>query len=232
MTFLTEKNLEKIKNEINMLEEKYSRYKNSVKLLAVSKAKSIELIQLAYKQGQNNFGENYLQEALEKIENLRLVSPAIIWHFIGRLQSNKAKLAAQNFDWIQTVDSLKLAEKLSHFRLESQPKLNICIQVNITAEPKKSGVSLGEVSSLAEKIMQLPKLKLRGLMAIGFADMKYLEENKRLYQDLNKVFQDLKLSYLSIDTLSIGMSQDLELAIANGSTMVRVGRAIFGEREL
>lgn len=203
---------------------------NGIDLLAVSKTKPINLIQQAYDSGQRNFAENYLQEAVEKIAQLKSDYPDIVWHFIGKLQSNKAKLAAENFDWVQSIDSLKLAEKLNKLRPENLPVLNICIQVNITNEPQKSGVSMSEINQLAEKISQLPRLRLRGLMAMGYAGANNMAKNKVCYQNLYQVFQCLKSNYSSIDTLSLGMSQDMALAIEHGSTMVRVGTAIFGER--
>lgn len=225
------KNLQHIDTQINLLAQQYHQVPNNINLLAVSKTKPVDLIQQAYDWGQRNFAENYLQEAVEKIAQLKSNYPDIVWHFIGKLQSNKAKIAAETFDWVQSIDSLKLAEKLNKFRPENLPVLNICIQVNITNESQKSGVAISEINQLAEKISQLPRLKLRGLMAMGYAGANNMAKNKACYQNLYQVFQGLKSNYSSIDTLSLGMSQDMALAIEHGSTMVRVGTAIFGERK-
>ena len=225
---LIEDNLHHIQNKIHVLEQKNNREKNVVALLAVSKAKPVKLIQQAYAAGQKCFGENYVQEALEKIEVLTPVLPSVEWHLIGKLQSNKAKQVAEKFDWVQTIDSIRLAKKLNDFRLDHLPQLNVCIQVNMTDELQKSGVALDEVKVLAKQINQLPKLQLRGLMAIGFFGDD--QKNKSIYQRLHDGFLALKSDFPSVDTLSLGMSEDMALAIEHGSTMVRIGRAIFGSR--
>ena len=190
-----------------------------VTLLAVSKGHAIELIREAVAAGQNAFGENYVQDALPKIEAL----PQAEWHLIGPLQSNKTRAAAEHFDWVQTLDREKIARRLSDQRPAHRPALNVLIQANISGEATKSGVRAEDIEALAAAVAALPRLRLRGLMAIpqpgdasGFSRMKAL-------------FDRLKPRF-GMDTLSMGMSDDLEAAIAAGSTMVRVGTAIFGER--
>lgn len=227
---LIKNKLQSIKTNINFLEKKYARSSHTIELLAVSKTKSVELIQQAYDAGQRSFGENYVQEAIEKINYFKSVARLITWHFIGSLQSNKARVVAENFNWVQTIDSIKLAEKLNAFRPDDLDKLNVCIQVNISDESQKSGIKFSELDKLVFEIEKLPRLRLRGLMAIGFAN--HPKENKKAYENLYKAFQALKLNYDSVDTLSLGMSQDMALAIEHGSTMVRIGRAIFGERKV
>ena len=190
-----------------------------VTLLAVSKGQGVERIREALAAGQQAFGENYLQDALPKMDAL----PPLEWHLIGALQSNKTRVAAERFDWIQTVDREKIARRLSDQRPVHRPALNVLVQVNISGEPTKSGVRPEEAESLAAAIAAMPRLRLRGLMAIprpgdtaGFARMK------ALFDRLGPRF--------GMDTLSMGMSDDLEAAVAAGSTMVRVGTAIFGQR--
>jgi len=190
-----------------------------VTLLAVSKGHGIARIREAVTAGQHAFGENYVQDALEKIDAL----PQLEWHLIGPLQSNKTRPAAERFDWVQTVDREKIARRLSDQRPAHRPPLNVLIQVNISGEQTKGGVAPHEVRELARKVAALPRLRLRGLMAIpapgAHAD---LQKMKKLYDELRPEF--------GMDTLSMGMSDDLEAAIAAGSTMVRIGTAIFGQR--
>lgn len=192
-----------------------------VTLLAVSKTQPLERIEEALAAGQKAFGENYVQEALQKMAGL----PALEWHLIGPLQSNKTRLAAERFDWVQTVASEKIARRLSEQRPAGLAPLNVLIQVNVSAEETKSGVALPEVSALASAISALPRLKLRGLMAIPEPGA-----DRAQYRSVKKAFDQLKTQF-ALDTLSMGMSDDLELAIAEGSTMVRVGTAIFGQRK-
>ena len=190
-----------------------------VTLLAVSKGHGIARIREAVAAGQHAFGENYVQDALEKIDAL----PQLEWHLIGPLQSNKTRPAAERFDWVQTVDREKIARRLSDQRPAHRPPLNLLIQGNISGERTKGGVAPHGVRELARKVSALPRLRLRGLMAIpapgAHAD---LQKMKKLYDELRPEF--------GMDTLSMGMSDDLEAAIAAGSTMVRVGTAIFGQR--
>jgi PLP dependent protein len=192
-----------------------------VTLLAVSKGQSLERIKDAVAAGQKAFGENYVQEAVQKMDAL----PKLEWHLIGPLQSNKTRLAAERFDWVQTVASEKIARRLSEQRPAGLASLNVLIQVNVSAEETKSGVALPEVPALASAISALPRLKLRGLMAIPEPGA-----DRARYRSVKKVFDELKTQF-ALDTLSMGMSDDLDVAIAEGSTMVRVGTAIFGQRK-
>jgi len=196
-----------------------------VTLLAVSKAQPLERIQEAVAAGQKAFGENYVQEAVQKMEGMPASFSPLEWHLIGPLQSNKTRLAAERFDWVQTVASEKIARRLSEQRPAGLAPLNVLIQVNVSAEETKRGVALPEVAALARAISALPRLKLRGLMAIPEPGA-----DPARYRSVKKVFDELK-SQFALDTLSMGMSDDLDLAIAEGSTMVRVGTAIFGERK-
>jgi pyridoxal phosphate enzyme (YggS family) len=192
-----------------------------VTLLAVSKTQPLERIKEALAAGQKAFGENYVQEAVQKMAG----RPALEWHLIGPLQSNKTRLAAERFDWVQTVASEKIARRLSEQRPAGLAPLNVLIQVNVSAEETQSGVALPEVSALAGAISGLPRLKLRGLMAIPEPGA-----DRNRYRSVRKAFDQLKTQF-ALDTLSMGMSDDLELAIAEGSTMVRIGTAIFGQRK-
>ena len=195
-----------------------------VTLLAVSKAQPLERIQEAVAAGQKAFGENYVQEAVQKMEGIPASFPPLEWHLIGPLQSNKTRLAAERFDWVQTVASEKIARRLSEQRPAGLAPLKVLIQVNVSAEQTKSGVALPEVRALARAISGMPRLNLRGLMAIpepGAARARYAS--------VKGLFDQLKGEF-GLDTLSMGMSGDLDVAIAEGSTMVRVGTAIFGER--
>jgi len=192
-----------------------------VTLLAVSKSQSADRIREAFAAGQKAFGENYVQEAVQKME----VLPALEWHLIGPLQSNKTRIAAERFAWVQTVASEKIARRLSEQRPASLPPLNVLIQVNVSGETSKSGVGLDEVETLARAIATLPRLQLRGLMAIPEPGA-----DRSRYASVRSVFEKLK-SEFGFDTLSMGMSDDLEVALAEGSTMVRIGTAIFGPRK-
>ena len=192
-----------------------------VTLLAVSKGQPIARIEQAVAAGQKAFGENYVQEAVQKME----VLPALEWHLIGPLQSNKTRIAAERFAWVQTVASEKIARRLSEQRPASLPPLNVLIQVNVSGEASKSGVELDEVENLARAIATLPRLKLRGLMAIPEPGA-----DRSRYASVKEVFEKLKGRF-GFDTLSMGMSDDLDVAIAEGSTMVRIGTAIFGPRK-
>jgi pyridoxal phosphate enzyme (YggS family) len=204
-----------------------NRRLNSVKLLAVSKTKPVSDIVQAYEAGQRLFGENYVQEALDKIKTLAGHTD-IEWHFIGPLQSNKSRLVAENFDWVHTVDRIKIARRLSEQR-SVRRTLNLCIQVNIDQDENKSGVAVSELDSLASAIQSLPNLTLRGLMTIPKANQseQAMLASFTMMQDL---FKDLQSRYPDIDTLSMGMSGDMQQAIRCGSTMVRVGTGIFGPR--
>ncbi|MFG6488561.1 YggS family pyridoxal phosphate-dependent enzyme [Roseateles sp. BYS78W] len=199
---------------------------NAVQLLVVSKTFPGSAVREAFAAGARAFGENYVQEGLAKVEELADLRRQIEWHLIGPLQSNKTKLVAEAFDWVDSVDRLKIAQRLSEQRPADLPPLNICLQVNISAEASKSGLLPDEVATLARQVATLPRLKLRGLMAIPEPGPGALAQ----HQAMAALFESLKAEGLPLDTLSLGMSADLEDAIQAGSTMVRVGSAIFGAR--
>lgn len=204
------------------------RNSNDVTLLAVSKTKPATDIMAAYEQGQRQFGESYVQEAVDKIAQLNIFSD-IVWHFIGPIQSNKSALVATHFDWVQSVDRLKIAKRLNSQRPETMPALNVLIQVNISDEQAKSGCHPDEIAELAQYIDQCTHLRLRGLMAIP-AKSDDINTQVQYFEQLQTCFDKLQIQYPYIDTLSMGMSNDVEAAIAAGSTMVRIGTDIFGTR--
>ena len=214
-------NLQAVRARIDRAARAARRAAGSVTLLAVSKTHPPARIDEARVAGQLAFGENYVQEALDKMDRL----PRLEWHLIGPLQSNKTRLAAERFDWVQTVASEKIARRLSDQRPAHLPPLNVLIQVNVSGEASKSGLELDEVEDLARAIAALPRLRLRGLMAIPEPGAE-----RSRYASVKKVFEKLK-SRFGFDTLSMGMSDDLEVALAEGSTMVRIGTAIFGPRK-
>ncbi|MEY3743409.1 MAG: hypothetical protein RLZZ541_464 [Pseudomonadota bacterium] len=200
----------------------------SVNLLAVSKAQSAIAIREAYAAGQKLFGENYLQEALDK--QSQLADLAIEWHFIGPIQSNKTQLIAQHFNWVHSIDRLKIAQRLNDARPETLAPLQVCIQVNISNEESKSGVTQQDLETLASAISKLPRLKLRGLMAIPEPSN---DNNKQRIQfkQVRECYDDLLEKGFTLDTLSIGMSDDYRIAIEEGATIVRIGSALFGARK-
>lgn len=205
----------------------------SVTLLAVSKTRPAEDLRAAFAAGQRDFGENYLQEALEKQAQLAdLAGRGLYWHFIGPLQSNKTRAVAEQFAWVHCVERLKIAQRLSAQRPADMPPLNVCLQVNIDREPSKSGIAPGELPALAAAVAELPNLRLRGLMAIP-APREGAAEQRRPFARLAELLEALRaqLPDQPLDTLSMGMSGDMEAAIAAGSTLVRIGTDIFGERE-
>lgn len=214
------------------------REPEDIELLAVSKTFPASAVEEAMHAGQSAFGENYVQEAVEKIEKLAKLRPWLIWHFIGPLQSNKTREVAQHFDWVHSVDRLKIAERLSAQRGEfpDLAPLQICVQINVSEEDTKSGVALAEVEELCNTIASMPNLVLRGLMAIPAPNPDPLVQ-RQAFAAVRSCFQQIhaahstELGYQFFDTLSIGMSDDLEAAILEGSTMVRVGTAIFGKRD-
>jgi pyridoxal phosphate enzyme (YggS family) len=213
-------NLQAVRQRMKSAAAAAGRDPRDVTLLAVSKTHPAALVEQALAAGQRAFGENYVQEALEKIDAIRSVE----WHLIGPLQSNKTRLVAERFDWVHTIESEKVARRLSEQRPGSLAPLNVLIQVNVSGEASKSGIAAERVLPLAEAISNLPGLRLRGLMAVpepGAPVARY-RELKDLYEKLKSRFQ--------FDTLSVGMSDDMETAIAEGSTMVRIGTAIFGQR--
>ncbi len=218
-------NISHVGSRIQTATQAAHRPENSVQLLAVSKTKPAEALREAYAAGLRDFGENYLQEALSK--QLELADLPLIWHFIGPIQSNKTRAIAEHFDWVHSVDRLKIAQRLSEQRPAELPLLNICIQVNVSGEASKSGCAPDDLPALAAAISALPRLKLRGLMAIPEPTDDRAEQDAAF-----AAVQKLQTSLdLPLDTLSMGMSHDLESAIAQGATWVRIGTALFGARD-
>lgn len=205
----------------------FNRISHPVTLLAVSKTHKINKIREAFAAGQGDFGESYIQEAVEKIVALNKCN--ICWHYIGPIQSNKTQKIAEYFDWAHSVDRLKIAKRLSAQRPESMKPLNICLQVNISAEENKSGVLAEQLFELAEHVNLLPRLTLRGLMCIP-AKSDNFDEQRQAFHQMKQIFEQLKNKIPDLDTLSMGMSADFEAAIAEGSTLVRVGTDIFGKK--
>lgn len=201
----------------------------SVHLLAVSKTFPPEAVREAYALGQTAFGENYVQEGVAKIQDLHDLRDRLQWHCIGPLQSNKTRVVAEHFDWVHSIDRLKIAERLSEQRPAHLPPLQVCLQVNVDAGANKSGVPLEEALPLARAVAALPHLRLRGIMAIPEPAPDF-EAQRELFLRAAGVFVQIRKEGIALDTLSLGMSADLEAAVAAGSTMVRVGTAIFGQR--
>ena len=220
-------NLQHVRARIATACQRAGRGVEEVTLLAVSKTFGADAVRAAAAAGQRAFGENYIQEGVEKIAALRDLG--LMWHCIGPIQSNKTRLVAEHFDWVHTVDRLKIAERLSAQRPADRPPLNVCIQVNIDGGANKSGVAPCEALALARAVAALPQLKLRGLMSIPEIAPDF-EAARELHASARALFDQLNADGLGLDTLSMGMSDDLEAAIAAGSTMVRIGTAIFGSR--
>jgi len=231
-------NLQNVRQRIKKSVQRAGRNTDSVSLLAVTKTKDADVLNEAIEAGLYRFGESYVNEALTKQDALaKLCSPAqlqsVEWHFIGPVQSNKTRLIAQHFDWVQSIDRRKIADRLNDQRPTEMAPVNVCIQVNISHERTKSGLGLDEVEAMAEYINTLSQLKLRGLMAIPMASKDTdpsLEQLRMSFKAMRQAFETLQCRYPDVDTLSMGMSSDIESAIACGSTMVRVGRALFGKR--
>jgi pyridoxal phosphate enzyme (YggS family) len=223
-----EKNLAEIHARIANAAKAAGRDPDSVLLLAVSKKKPASDIREAYRCGQIDFGENYLQEALQKMQELDDLD--ICWHFIGAIQSNKTRNIAEAFDWAHCVDRLKIARRLSEQRPSAMPPLNVCIQINLDDEASKAGIDLSELPELARAVSALPGIRLRGLMTIP-APREDFDEQRRAFSRMGEALQLLRDQGIECDTLSMGMTQDMEAAIAEGSTLVRIGTAIFGERQ-
>jgi pyridoxal phosphate enzyme (YggS family) len=219
--------LDKVRRRITEAMERYGRPPESVRLLAVSKTRTPEDIRQAVAAGQFHFGESYLQEALEKIEALRDIDA--VWHFIGRIQSNKTRPIAEKFDWVHSIGSLKHARRLNEQRPDNLPPLNICLQVNIDNEPSKDGILPEEAVALVSEVSALPRLRLRGLMTLP-APADDLEAQRHPFRLLRELRDRIATPESPLETLSMGMSNDLEAAIAEGATIVRVGTAIFGPR--
>jgi len=219
--------VERVTQDIRRLEREYHRKAGSVSLLAVSKTKPIEAIEAAFAAGQRDFGENYLDEAINKIHAIN--NHAYVWHFIGGIQSRKTQAIAENFDWVHSVDRIKIINRLAAQRPAELPPLNICLQVNVDNEPSKSGATPAELEELAHACAAHSQLKLRGLMAIP-APRDSIDEQRKPFAQLASMFASLHQAHPELDTLSIGMSGDLPAAIAEGATIVRVGTALFGQR--
>jgi pyridoxal phosphate enzyme (YggS family) len=223
-------NLDAVHQRIALAAQVAGRDPRSVALLAVSKTFPAEDVRAAHAAGQRAFGENYVQESITKIEALADLRAALEWHFIGPLQSNKTKPVAQHFDWVHSVDRLKIAERLSEQRPPDLPPLNVCLQVNVSGEASKSGIAPAEAPALARAMAALPGLRLRGLMSIP-EPAGGIEEQRAPHRRLRELFDQLRADGLALDTLSMGMSGDLEAAVLEGATIVRVGTAIFGARD-
>ncbi|MES2353331.1 MAG: YggS family pyridoxal phosphate-dependent enzyme [Pseudomonadota bacterium] len=212
---------------ISLIEKVSLEVGGQVKLLAVSKTQSSEIIREAYAAGQHRFAENYLQEAMAKMAELNDL--AIEWHFIGPLQANKTKYVSESFAWVHSIDREKIARRLAEARPSNLPPLNICVQVNISDEDTKSGVAPEEAQALCEAVAAFPNLHLRGLMTIGRPHLSEPEQRSQFHA-MKALFDQLNASGLQMDTLSMGMTDDMRAAVLEGATMVRVGSAIFGAR--
>ncbi|MEK8031067.1 YggS family pyridoxal phosphate-dependent enzyme [Ideonella sp. DXS29W] len=222
-------NLRQVRQRIDRACTECHRLPSHVTLLAVSKTCPAEAVRVAWEAGQRAFGENYVQEALQKIGALADLRAQIEWHLIGPLQSNKTRVVAEAFDWVHSVDRLKIAERLSDQRPTHLPPLNICLQVNVDGEASKSGVDFEALPALARSVAALPGLRLRGLMSIP-QPAPSPEAQREPHRRLHEAYEQLRQQGLALDTLSMGMSADLEPAVVEGATMVRVGSAIFGAR--
>lgn len=221
-------NLQAVRHAIMQAAQTAKREAAGIRLLAVSKTFPASAVREAYAAGQREFGENYVQEALDKMAVLRDLQ--IVWHFIGPIQSNKTRLIAENFAWVHGVDRLKIAQRLSEQRPPTLPALNICLQVNVSGEESKSGVVPQEAERLAFELANLPRIKLRGLMAIP-APADDQSEQRKPFAQLRELAQKITAQGIVLDTLSMGMSHDFAAAIQEGATIIRVGTAIFGKRD-
>ena len=227
-----EEKLQAVRRAIAQAASDARRPADSVTLLAVSKTFGADAVLAAAAAGQTAFGENYLQEALDKIAAVRLALPqaSLAWHFIGPIQSNKTRPIAEHFDWVHTVEREKIAARLSEQRPEGMPDINICLQVNISGEESKSGVAPDDLPALAHAVAKLPRLRLRGLMAIPEPQSEPALQ-RAAFAQLRELYEQLRAEGLPLDTLSMGMSADLQAAVLEGATIVRVGSAIFGARD-
>ena len=227
-----QQNVLRIQHRIEAACQQAGRASNTVRLLAVSKTKSVAEISTAFEAGQSAFGENYVQEGVDKIQYFQAQGLQLEWHFIGPLQSNKTRLVAEHFDWMQTLERVKIADRLNEQRPADKAPLNVLIQINISDEETKSGISPHEMLNLAKHIENLPHLRLRGLMAIP-APTENIAEQESAFKKMAALFEQLKQAFPAqpIDTLSMGMTDDMPSAIKCGSTMVRIGTAIFGARD-
>lgn len=223
-------NITQVTHHISLAAKKCGKDPIGIQLLAVSKTKPIQAIAEAINAGQCLFGENYLQEGIDKILHFRHISPQLEWHFIGPIQSNKTRQIAEHFDWVHTIDRYKIACRLSEQRPQNAPPLQVLIQVNTSGESSKSGVSIEDATFLAQKIDTLSGLTLRGLMCIPQPESDQ-QKQMAAFAPISALFTEMKASRPLFDTLSMGMSGDMEAAIASGSTLVRIGSAIFGSRD-
>jgi len=221
------RNLAAVRARMEHAAERAGRDPGAIRLLAVSKAQPVEVLEAAWEAGQQDFGENYLQEALPKLA--ALAEHDLRWHFIGGLQSNKTRAVAEHFDWVHTVDRESIARRLSEQRPAELPPLHLCLQVNVSGEGSKGGVAPERLPELADAVVALPRIRLRGLMAIP-APAEDLEAQRAPFRQLRELLEQLNARGHGLDTLSMGMSEDLEAAILEGATLVRVGTAIFGPR--
>lgn len=221
--------LQTVRNRIASAETQFHRSLGSVHLLAVSKGKPAHAVREACAAGQTAFGESYVQEAALKLDTLSNLA-GLSWHFIGRIQANKTRFIANRFDWVHSVDRLKIARRLSEQRDPTSPPLSVCLQVNLSREGSKAGVSVEEeLWQLAARVAELPRIRLRGLMTIP-QPIENFQAQRLPFRALRKLLEQLNAQGLALDTLSMGMSHDLEAAIAEGATIVRIGTAIFGPR--
>ncbi len=228
-------NLVKVQERISEAAKASGRSLTDISLLAVSKTFPASDVRLAYQAGQRSFGENYVQEGVSKIAELSDIRAELEWHFIGPLQSNKSRDVAESFDWVHSIDRLKIAQRLNDQRPSGLAPLNVCVQVNISGESSKSGVDPNEVVDLCIAISQMPHLRLRGLMSIPEPtddEAQQKADHHQLFSIYNTLKQNpsLQTASVQLDTVSMGMSSDMSAAIAEGSTMVRIGTAIFGKR--
>jgi pyridoxal phosphate enzyme (YggS family) len=224
-------NLQAVRQAIVSSAHEAGRDAAAVRLLAVSKTFGPDAVLAAMAAGQSAFGENYLQEAIDKIAAVAKAAPeaALEWHFIGPIQSNKTRPIAEHFDWVQSVDREKIAVRLSEQRPEARGPLNICLQVNISGEASKSGVAPEELAALAHQVARLPNLRLRGLMAIPEPASEF-DHQRAAFRQLRLLYEQLNAEGLALDTLSMGMSSDMRAAVFEGATIVRIGSAVFGAR--
>ena len=220
--------LAETRNRVTVLERRYDRPPGDVRVLAVSKTMPPEAVRAAAEAGQREFGENHVQDALVKLDALGTLD--LIWHFVGPVQSNKTRVVATRFDWVHSIDRAKIAARLNAHRPEDLPPLEVCIQVNVSGEDSKSGVDPDQVEELARVVSELPRLKLRGLMTLP-RPCGDLEAQRRPFAALRRILETLNARGFALDMLSMGMSNDMEAAIAEGATIVRIGTAIFGARD-
>jgi PLP dependent protein len=227
MININQATIEQFSKKLNVITQELHAFPQNPKLLAVSKQQSAEQIAVAFLAGHKRFGENYAQEALPKMLQLRAYD--IEWHFIGPIQSNKCKIIAENFHWVQSLDRIKVAEKLNSYCPQGKI-LNVCVQVNIDQEINKSGMLENEVLNFCQSLKAFPRLKLKGLMAIPKATQNHSEQ-RQSFAKLARCFKQLQMQHPDIDTLSMGMSVDYHIALEEGATMIRIGSKLFGARE-